>query len=225
MSTKNLRFGLVGRKLGMTTVFTETGERVGVTVVEMGDNVVLQRKTTETDGYNAIQIGYGHRRPKRVSKGEAGHFAKAGLSPEKFPRYVKELRLPAESVSKVEIGQELPMTFFAPGDTVDVAGISKGKGYQGVMKRHNFAGFIATHGTHEFFRHGGSIGCRTDPGRVHKGKRMAGHMGTDRKTIQNLKVVRVDAEKRLLLLRGAVPGAKGDLVFVRDAVKKPAKSL
>lgn len=225
MSTKNLRLGLVGKKLGMTTIFGEGGVRIGVTVVEVAPNVVLQKKTPETDGYSALQIGYGHKRPKLVNKPEAGHFAKAGLEPERFPRYVKEIRLSADEVGKVTAGQELPFGFFAAGDVVDVSGISKGKGFQGVMKRHHFGGFPASHGTHEYFRHPGSIGCRTTPGRVHKGKRMGGHMGTDRVTVQNLKIVRVDEEKRLLLIRGAIPGAKGSLVYVRGAVKQAAKAL
>ncbi len=224
MSTKNLRLGFVGKKLGMTTVFGPTGERLGVTAVEIAPNVVLQNKTAETDGYSSIQIGYGAKRPKLINKALAGHYAKAGLAPEKFPRYVKEIRVAAEEIGKFPVGHEMDINFFAAGELVDVAGISKGKGFQGVMKRHHFKGFNATHGTHEFFRHGGSIGCRTDPGRVHKGKRMGGHMGTERKTVQNIKVVSVDAEKRVVLLHGAVPGAKGDLVFVRAAVKKAAKA-
>lgn len=225
MSAKNVRFGLVGKKLGMTTVFAANGDRLGVTVVEVGPNVVLQRKTQETDGYNAIQVGYGHKRPKLVNKPQAGHFAKAGLAPEAFPRHIKEIRLDAEDVAKLPVGSELPLTFFIAGEIIDVAGISKGKGFQGVMKRHHFSGFPATHGTHEYFRHAGSIGCRTDPGRVHKGKRMGGQMGSDTKTIQNIKVVSVDTEKRIVLLHGAIPGATGDLVYLRAAMKRPAKPI
>lgn len=225
MSKKHLRFGLWGRKLGMTTIFDEKGDRLGVTVVEIERNVVVQRKTTESDGYSAIQIGFGHRRPKLVTKPQAGHFGKAGIAPEQFPRKVSEIRLDDADVQKFTVGQELSLDFFAAGDVIDVQGVSKGKGAQGVMKRHNFQGFNASHGTHEFFRHGGSIGCRTDPGRVHKGKRMGGHMGADNMTVQNIRIARIDADKRLVLLRGAVPGAKGDLVFLRDAIKKPAKPI
>jgi large subunit ribosomal protein L3 len=225
MSTKNLRLGLIGKKLGMTTVFDETGARVGVTVVEVGPNIVLQRRTADRDGYAAVQLGYGAQRPKLVSKPLAGHFQKAGLDPERFPRYVKEIRLTAAEVEKLEVGKEIPFSFFAAGDVVDVSGISKGKGFQGVMKRYHFSGFPASHGTHEYFRHPGSIGCRTTPGRVHKGKRMGGHMGTDRVTVQNLKVVKVVPEERLVLIRGAIPGAKGSLVYLRGAVKRPAKAL
>jgi large subunit ribosomal protein L3 len=225
MSTKNLRLGLIGKKLGMTTVFDESGARHGVTVIEVEKNVVLQRKAPETDGYAAVQVGYGTKRPKLVRKPNAGHFLKAGLDPERFPRYVKEIRLSADEAAKFSVGQEIPLTFFAAGDVVDVSGISKGRGFQGVMKRHHFGGFPASHGTHEYFRHPGSIGCRTTPGRVHKGKRMAGQMGGERVTIQNLTVVGVDPEKRLLFVKGAVPGARGTLVYVRGAVKRPAKAF
>jgi large subunit ribosomal protein L3 len=225
MSTKNLRLGLVGKKLGMTTIFGEGGARVGVTVIEVAPNLVLQRKTAETDGYSALQVGYGHKRPKLVNKALAGHFQKAGLDAERFPRYVKEIRLTPADVEKLAVGGEVPFGFFQKGDIVDVSGISKGKGFQGVVKRYHFGGFPASHGTHEYFRHPGSIGCRTTPGRVHKGKRMGGHMGTDRVTVQNLRIVGVDAEKRLLLIRGPIPGAKGTLVYVRGAVKQPAKAL
>ena len=224
MSTKNFRLGLVGKKLGMTTVFGPAGERYGVTVVEVAPNVILQKKTSETDGYNAIQVGYGQKRPKLINKPAAGHFAKAGLDSEHFPRHVKEIRVAAEDLEKFPVGGELNLGFFAAGEIVDVAGISKGKGFQGVIKRHHFSGFPATHGTHEYFRHSGSIGCRTDPGRVHKGKRMCGQMGSESKTIQNIKIVSVDTEKRLVLLHGAVPGATGDLVFIRGAMKKAAKA-
>ena len=225
MSKKHLRLGLMGRKLGMTTIFTDKGDRLGVTVVEVMPNIVVQRKTEETDGYCAIQVGVGHKRPKLVTKPLAGHFAKAGLQPEQFPRSTHEVRLEAADVQKFQVGQEVPLDFFAAGDIIDVQGVSKGKGFQGVIKRHHFSGFPATHGTHEFFRHSGSIGCRTDPGRVHKGKRMGGHMGSDNVTVQNLKIARIDADKRLVLLLGAVPGAKGDLVFLRDAIKKAAKPI
>lgn len=223
MSTKNLRLGLIGQKLGMTTIFDENGARVGVTVVKVDRNIVLRKKTPATDGYSAIQIGFGRKRPKLVSKPLAGHFQKAGLDPEHFPRYVKEIRLPAEEVEKFEVGQEVSFSWFAAGDFVDVSGMSKGKGFQGVIKRHHFGGFPASHGTHEYFRHPGSIGCRTTPGRVHKGKRMAGHMGDERVTVQNLTIARVVPEQHLLLIRGAIPGAKGSLVYVRGAVKRSAK--
>jgi large subunit ribosomal protein L3 len=214
----------MAKKLGMTAIFDEKGGRIGVTAVEVGPNVVLQRKTVETDGYAALQVGFGHKRPKLVSKPLAGHFQKAGLDPERFPRFVREIRLAAADVERFTIGQELSMSFFAVGDVVDVSGMSKGKGFQGVMKRYHFSGFPASHGTHEYFRHAGSIGCRTTPGRVHKGKRMGGHMGADNVTVQNLQVVRVVPEQRLLLIRGPVPGAKGSLVFVQAAVKQPAKA-
>jgi large subunit ribosomal protein L3 len=225
MPTKNLRLGFMAKKLGMTTIFDENGARVGVTAVEVGPNLVLQRKTPETDGYSALQIGSGRKRPKLVSKALAGHFQKAGLDPERFPRFVREVRLAPADVERFEPGQELSMSFFAPGDVVDVSGVSKGKGFQGVMKRHHFGGFPASHGTHEYFRHPGSIGCRTTPGRVHKGKRMAGQMGAENVTVQNLQIVRVLPEKRLLLIRGPIPGARGSMVFVQAAVKRPAKPV
>jgi large subunit ribosomal protein L3 len=220
MSTKKnpkTPFALLGKKVGMTQIFKESGEVVPVTVVEVGPCVVTQKKTTEKDGYNAIQIAFDDKKKQRVLKPEAGHF-KAAKSPVK--RFIKEVRLDDANIGNYEVGQVLTADLFKEGDIVDVIGVSIGKGYQGVMKRHHFSGFPMTHGTHEFRRHGGSIGCRTEPGKVFKNKRMAGQMGNERVTVQNLKVAGVEADKNYVLIRGAVPGAKNGYVTVRASVKK-----
>ncbi len=213
--SKNM--GLLGRKIGMTQVFTETGERVAVTAVAAGPNVVLGKRTSEKDGYVALQLGLDDKPMRLTSKPVLGTLAKANLKPKRF---VRELRLTA-APDKVDVGAELQIgDYFKPGDFVDVTGTTKGKGFQGVMKRHHMAGFRASHGTHEFFRHGGSVGCRLTPGRVHKGKRMGGHLGDVKRTVQNLKVVEVLADKNVLLIAGAVPGGKNGYVIVRTAVKR-----
>jgi large subunit ribosomal protein L3 len=217
--SKNM--GLLGRKIGMTQIFTESGERVAVTAITAGPCVVLGKRTPERDGYIALQLGLDDKPLRLTSKPVLGTLAKANLKPK---RYVKEIRLEA-GADKVEVGNELQIgDYFKPGDFVDVTGTTKGKGTQGVMKRHHMAGFRATHGTHEFFRHGGSVGCRLTPGRVHKGKRMGGHMGDDRRTVQNLKVVEVIAEKNVILIAGAIPGGKNGYVIIRTAVKRRAEA-
>lgn len=212
------KMGLLGRKIGMTQVFSDTGERVSVTAVAAGPCLVMNKRTSERDGYVALQLGLDDKPLRLTSKPILGALAKANLKPK---RYVHEIRLEDGAGADIEIGKELlPSEYFKPGDFVDVTGTTKGKGYQGVMKRHHMAGFRATHGTHEFFRHGGSVGCRLTPGRVHKGKRMAGHLGDSQRTVQNLKVVEVIAEKNILLISGSIPGGKNGYVVVRTAVKR-----
>jgi large subunit ribosomal protein L3 len=212
--------GLLGRKLGMTQVFDDDGTVHGVTVVEVGPNTVLQVKTEEArDGYNAVQLGFESNKPTRMTKADLGRMAKVGLA-DKPARFVREIRLSKDDAAAHEPGQVLTVADVFEGVTkVDVIGTSKGKGTAGVMKRWNMKGFIRTHGTHEFFRHGGSIGTRLTPGHVLKGKRMGGQMGNERKTIQNLKVVRIDTDRNLLFLEGGVPGPNGAYIIVREAVK------
>jgi len=211
-----MAIGVIGRKCGMTRVFTEDGASVPVTVVEVTPNRVTQIKTGETDGYEAVQVTAGERRASRVTKPQAGHFAKAGVQ---AGRTVGEFRAPAGDLT---VGGEVTAEIFEAGQKVDVTGTSKGKGFQGVIKRWNFSMQDATHGNSLSHRAPGSIGQNQSPGRVFKGKKMAGHMGAERVTVQNLEVVRVDAEKNLLLIRGAVPGAPGSNVIVRPAVKAKA---
>jgi large subunit ribosomal protein L3 len=210
-----MTIGLVGRKSGMTRVFTEDGASVPVTVVEIAPNRVTQIKELETDGYRAIQVTAGSRKASKVSKAEAGHFAKAGVA---AGEGLWEFRLDA-SDEAFEIGVELTVERFEQGQKVDVAGRSKGKGFQGVVKRWNFSTQDATHGNSLSHRAPGSIGQCQTPGRVFKGKKMSGHMGDERVTTQGLEVVRVDAERNLLLIKGAVPGAPGGEVIVRPTVK------
>jgi large subunit ribosomal protein L3 len=202
------------RKLGMTQIF-DAGERIGVTVLEAGPNVVVQKKTPEKEGYAALQLGFGERRRSTMTKPVLGHFEKAGVAPK---RYLAESRLDAAELSGFEKGQELGAALFEKGQRVDVTATSRGRGTQGVVKRHGFPMHRWTHGTHEFFRHGGSIGANSFPGRVIKGLRMAGRHGNARTTTRNVEVVRVDAERNLLFLRGAVPGHPNTLVKVRRAV-------
>jgi large subunit ribosomal protein L3 len=211
-----MSIGLVGRKSGMTRVFTEAGSSIPVTVVEVLPNRVTQVKTEETDGYSAIQVTTGARRSGRVTKASAGHFAKAGVE---AGRGLWEFRAAAEEAAAFAPGAELNVTRFAEGQVVDVTGVSKGKGFQGVIKRHNFSMQDATHGNSLSHRAPGSIGQNQSPGRVWKGKKMAGHMGAERSTTQNLEVVRVDLENNLLLIKGAVPGATGGDVIILPAVK------
>ena len=209
--------GLLGRKIGMTQLFTDEGQVHPVTVIEAGPCQVIQVMTEETTGYNAIQLGFGERKEKHTNKAQQGHYKKAGLNPSRF---VQEIRLSAADVAKYEVGQSVTIAeIFEEGEKVDVRGTSKGKGTAGVMKRHNFAGFIRTHGTHEFFRHGGSIGTRLTPGHVAKGKKMGGRMGNERVTVHNLILSKLDAEKNLLFVKGGVPGANGGYVVVRKGVK------
>jgi large subunit ribosomal protein L3 len=208
--------GLVGRKRGMTRVFTDAGETVPVTVIEALPNRVTQIKSAETDGYRAVQVAVGSRRASRVSKAVAGHYAKANVAP---GDQLMEFRLGTSEGSDLKSGAELKVDMFSAGQVVDVTGTTMGKGYAGVMKRHNFAGGMATHGASVSHRVPGSIGQRQTPGRVFQGKRMSGHMGVQRRTTENLKVVEVDAERNLLLIRGAVPGTEGGTVIVRASVK------
>ena len=216
------RMGILGKKLGMTQTFTEDGEMIPVTVVEAGPCSVLAIRTKEKDGYSGVQLGFDDQKKHRANRPDLVRFAKAESEPKRF---VRELRLPEERVAKLEVGQTLKASeVFSDGDWVDVTGTSKGKGTQGVMKRHNFRGISASHGTHEYFRHGGSIGCSTTPARVFKGKRMPGRMGNAKVTTQNLRIVKVMDDKDILLVSGAVPGHKQGYVIVRQAVKKAAPS-
>ncbi|HHN68082.1 MAG TPA: 50S ribosomal protein L3 [Thermopetrobacter sp.] len=211
-----MRSGMIAQKVGMTRVFTEDGQAVPVTVLKVENCQVVARKTAEKDGYNAVQLGAGVARAKRMSKAERGHFAKARVEPK---RKVAEFRVSEDNL--IELGAELSADHFVPGQFVDVTGVSIGKGFAGAMKRWNFGGLRASHGVSISHRSHGSTGQCQDPGKVFKGKKMAGHMGAKRVTTQNLKVVQTDAERGLILIKGAVPGAKGSWVFVRDAIKKP----
>jgi large subunit ribosomal protein L3 len=211
-----MAIGLVGRKRGMTRVFTDAGETIPVTVVEVLPNRVTQVKSTDKDGYRAVQVTYGQRRPQLLSKAVAGHYGKASVAP---GRALVEFRLAEKEGDELKAGSEIKADFFKAGASVDVTGTTIGKGFAGTMKRHNFAGHHATHGVSLAHRTPGSIGQRQTPGRVFLGKRMSGHMGTVRRTTENLKVVEVDVERNLLLIRGAVPGAEGGEVFVRPSLK------
>ncbi len=209
-----MSLGLVGRKVGMTRVFTDDGVSIPVTVIEVEPNRVSQIKTVETDGYVAVQVVTGSRRASRVTKPMAGHYKKAGVE---AGRGTWEFRV--DSVDEIELGTEFKVDLFEQGQQVDVAGVSKGKGFQGGVKRHNFSMQDATHGNSISHRSNGSIGQNQTPGRVFKGKKMSGHMGARNTTTQNLEVVRVDVERNLLLIRGAVPGAKTGDVIIREASK------
>jgi large subunit ribosomal protein L3 len=208
-----MKKGILGRKHGMTQIFDEKGEVIPVTVIEAGPCVVVQKKTTETDGYNAIQVGFGDVKEKRLTKPLIGHFKKAGVP---FKRYLREFRL--DDVSGYEVGSEIKVDIFKPGDRVDVTGISKGKGFAGVVKRYGASRGPMSHGS-KYHRRVGSMGATTDPGRTFKGKIMPGHMGHKRVTVQNLEVVKVDPELNLLLVKGSVPGPKGSLLIIKDSVK------
>ncbi len=201
--------GIIGRKVGMTQVFAEDGKAVPATVIVAGPCVVVQRRTVDKDGYSAVQLGLVEGKAKRVTKAMQGHFAKASLPP---CRVLRELRVEAQSDAKG--GDKVSVGLFSPGDSVRITGVSKGKGFQGVIKRHHFRGGAATHGS-MFHRAPGSIGASAYPSRVLKGMRAAGHMGAERVTVRNIKVVRVDAENNLLVVRGAVPGASGGYVVIR----------
>jgi large subunit ribosomal protein L3 len=211
-----MAIGLVGRKRGMTRIFTEAGESVPVTVIEVLPNRVTQLKTVESDGYRAVQVTYGSRRPQLVSKPLAGHYAKAGVAPGEA---LLEFRLGASEGADLRVGAELKADLFQAGQVVDVTGTTIGKGFAGTMKRHKFGGHNRSHGVSVSHRTPGSIGQRQTPGRVFKGKRMSGHMGVVRRTIENLRVVEVDADRGVLLIRGAVPGAEGGQVVVRPSLK------
>ena len=209
-----MKKGLIGKKIGMTQIFDEKGNMIPVTVVEAGPCVVVQKKTTENDGYEAIQVGYGDVKVKNVTKPLAGHFAKSDVAPKKV---LKEFRL--ADTSSVNVGDILKADIFAAGEYVDVVGKSKGKGTAGVIKRWNFGRLRETHGTGPVARHGGSLGV-IDPARIFKGKKMAGHLGAERVTVQNLSVVKVDSENNLIAIKGSIPGPKGGIVVIADSVKK-----
>ena len=204
--------GILGTKLGMTQIFTEQGTVVPVTVIQAGPVVVTQVKNVENDGYNAIQVGFGDAKEKSLNKPKLGHLAKA----EVLKKYLREFRV--DSVEGYTIGQEIKADIFAAGDKIDVTGISKGKGFQGPIKRHGQSRGPESHGS-RYHRRPGSMGAASDPSRVFKGKKLAGHMGSEQVTIQNLDVVRVDAENNLILVKGAIPGAKGALITIKQAVK------
>jgi large subunit ribosomal protein L3 len=207
--------GLIGKKIGMTQFYNADGNVVPVTLIQTGPCVVVQKKESAKDGYNALQVGFGRKKSQRVNKPEQGHMAKAGKGAFEV---LKEFRL--DDVSQYEVGQEIKAgDLFKPGDRVDVSGTSKGHGFTGVIKRWSFGGFPGSHGTHEYFRHGGSIGNRSFPGRVRKGKKMAGHWGNEQISVQNLEVVDIRPETDLLLIKGAVPGARQGIVVVRQAMK------
>ena len=207
--------GLIGKKLGMTQFYNAEGNVIPVTVVQTGPCVVVQKKDTAKDGYSALQVGFGSKKNQRVNKPMQGHMAKAGKG---AFQVLKEFRL--EDVSQYEVGQEIKVAdLFKVGDRIDVAGVSKGHGFTGVIKRWSFGGFPGSHGTHEYFRHGGSIGNRSFPGRVRKGKKMAGHWGNELVSTQNLEVVDIRPDEDLMLVKGAVPGAKHGVVIVRRAAK------
>jgi large subunit ribosomal protein L3 len=212
------RTGVLGKKLGMTQIFMANGDRAAVTAILAGPCVVVDKLTPDKNGYAAVKIGFGEKPLRLVKRPELGAFKKVSLAPQ---RLVREIRVEAADLDKFEVGKTVSLSeVFKPMTYLDVEGRSKGKGFAGVMKRHHMPGFRATHGTHEFFRHGGSVGCRLTPGRVHKGKRMSGHMGDVRRTVQNLVLMEIDAEENLLLVRGSVPGARNGYVVVRNAKKK-----
>lgn len=214
----NSQFGILGRKIGMTQVFDAAGNASGVTVLDLGPNTVLQVKTTDgKDGYSALQLGYGSQKAQRLSKAELGHYKKVG---EYVPRVVKEVRVTDAVAKEHAVGQQIGASIFAANERVDVSGVSKGRGFQGVMKRHNFAGFKRSHGVHEYYRHGGSIGTRLTPGMTLAGVKMPGHMGDAAVTVQNIQIAKVDAERNLVYLKGGVPGADGAMVLIRKTVKK-----
>ncbi|HEX2260175.1 MAG TPA: 50S ribosomal protein L3 [Candidatus Binatia bacterium] len=207
--------GLIGKKIGMTQFYNADGNVVPVTLIQTGPCVVVQKKESTKDGYNALQVGFGRKKSQRVNKPEQGHMAKAGKGAFEV---LREFRL--DDVSKYQVGQEIKAgDLFKAGDRVDVSGTSKGHGFTGVIKRWSFGGFPGSHGTHEYFRHGGSIGNRSFPGRVRKGKKMAGHWGNEQISVQNLEVVDIRPEADLILIKGAVPGARQGIVVVRQAMK------
>lgn len=214
-----MSLGLVGRKVGMTRIFTDDGDSIPVTVVEVGDNRVTQIKTDETDGYTAVQVTFGSRRASRVTKPLAGHLAKAGVE---AGEVIKEFRIDAARAAELQAGSSLSVDLFQVGQKIDVQGVSIGKGYAGTIKRYHFASGRATHGNSRSHNVPGSIGMAQDPGRVFPGKRMTGHLGDVTRTVQNLEIAKIDAERKLLLVKGAIPGSKGGKVIVTPAVKAKA---
>ena len=209
-----MKKGIIGKKIGMTQIFDEQGKMIPVTVVEAGPCVVVQKKTTDNDGYEAVQLGYGEVKISRVNKPMKGHFDKADVACKKT---LKEFRL--EDCAGVNVGDILKADTFAVGDMVDVSGTSKGKGFQGTIKRHNFSRLKETHGTGPVHRHAGSMGACSSPSRIFKGKGMPGQMGNEKVTVQNLEVVKIDVENNLIALKGAIPGPKGGIVSIVDSVK------
>ena len=207
--------GIIGRKLGMTQLFLDDGSVIPVTVVEAGPCKVIQKKTKERDGYSALQLGFLPKGGRKVKKPLAGHFKKANADPCSF---IKEFRV--DRIEEYEVGQEVTLSLFQPGQLVDVVGISKGKGFQGVVKRHGFHGFPASRGTHEYFRHGGAVGAHSYPAHVFKDMRMPGHTGNQRVTVQNIEVMDVKENQNLILLRGGIPGSPKGYVLIRSAVKR-----
>ena len=214
-----MSLGLVGRKVGMTRIFTAEGDSIPVTVLDVSDNRVTQIKTVETDGYTAVQVAFGTRRASRVTKPLAGHLAKAGVQAGEI---LKEFQIDAAKAAELSNGAVIGVDLFEVGQKVDVQGTSIGKGYAGTIKRYNFSSGRASHGNSRSHNVPGSIGMAQDPGRVFPGKRMTGHMGDETVTVQNLEIARIDADRKLLLVKGAVPGAKGGKVFVTPAVKTRA---
>jgi large subunit ribosomal protein L3 len=210
---------ILGKKIGMTQRFDEQGRIIPVTIVEVAPCPIVQKKTLAKERYSALQIGFGSRRKKRANRPLAGHLKKAGVEP---TRLLKEIRLTEEEAAGLDAGGALTIEIFEKGDFVDVTGRTKGRGFAGVIRRHGFSGKNMTHGTHEYFRHGGSIGMCATPGRLFKGKKMPGHMGAVQRTIQNLRVVEVMKDQNLLYVAGAIPGAKNGIVLVRKSVKKTA---
>ncbi len=215
-----MTIGVIGRKAGMTRLFTEDGASIPVTVIEVSPNRVSQIKSAETDGYNAIQVAFGARRASRVTKPMAGHYAKAGVE---AGEVLREFCLETGEGADIEVGHEISVSIFAPGQKVDVRGVTKGRGFTGTIRRHHFAGQDKTHGNSLSHRAAGSIGQNQTPGRVWKGKKMAGHLGADNRCQQNLEVVRIDADRNLLLVRGGVPGPTGGRLIVLPSVKQKNK--
>ena len=212
--------GIIGRKIAMTQIFLEDGSAVPATVIEAGPCKVVQKKTKDKDGYDALQLGFLPKNEKRVNKPLSGHFKKAGTGSFTL---LREFRM--EDVGGYELGQEVTLNLFKPGDVVDVTGLSKGRGFAGVIKRHGFHGFPASRGTHEYFRHGGAVGMHSYPARVFKGMKMPGHYGNVRVTVQNIRVIDVKEEQNLILLQGGVPGARHGFVFIRSASKQKKSAV
>ncbi|MEA2103628.1 MAG: 50S ribosomal protein L3 [Candidatus Cloacimonadota bacterium] len=204
--------GLIGKKIGMTRVFSENGKSINVTVIQAGPCVVTQKRNVENEGYSAIQMGFSETKEKRIKKPQIGQFKKNGL---KYYKYLKEFRLSDEELNAYDIGSEIDVNIFKENENVNVTGTSKGRGFAGVIKRHGFHGKIATHGTHESFRGTGSVGQCATPARIFKGKKMPGHMGNAKVTVQNLQIIRIDKEKNILLVKGAVPGHRNTLLTIK----------
>jgi large subunit ribosomal protein L3 len=211
--------GIIGKKLGMTQVFGESGNVVPITVIEAGPCAIVQIKTREKEGYNALQLGFTNKKPHRVNRPLTGHFHKSGTGP-----YYVLKEFPVDEIGEYTVGQEITLENFKVGDFVDVIGTSKGRGFAGVIKRHGFRGSPGSHGTHEYFRHGGSVGSAAYPSRTFKGLRMPGHFGNSRVTVQNLTIADIKPERNLLLIKGAVPGATNSIVIIREAKKRQAQN-